>query len=136
MKKILNLKTGFTLVETLVALAIFIIAVLVVIQVFPVGLKSTIRSRDETMAINLLQSKIEDVTNQTYDDVINVSETRFSTDQADPYYKFQYQISVQYIKGDLTDSGTDLGLKKVTVFVFWPEFGQEKTLAGNYIKKK
>ncbi len=125
----LQTKSGFTLVEVLMALSVFVIAVVVIIQLFPTGLRSSRASKNETMAINLAQAGLESVKGTAYDDVTSESRTQVSSDP-----NFERESIVQFVDTNLETVGSDLGLKKITVTVFWQESGQEQEVSATYIK--
>ncbi|GAH03867.1 unnamed protein product [marine sediment metagenome] len=129
-------KLGFTLVEVLVALSVFIVAVVVIIQLFPVGLKSSRASKNETTAINLAQAGLESAKGTAYDYVISEFRTRVSLDPTSPFYNFEREPIVQFVDTNLDTSEVDLGLKKITVTVFWQESGQEQEVSATYIKSR
>ena len=133
---LLTAKSGFTLVEVLVALSVFIIAIIVIIQLFPVGLKSSISSKNETCAVNLAQAGLENIKGTAYDDVNGESRARISLDPADPFYKFERESIVQFVDTNLETIESDLGLKKIIVTVFWQESGQEQNVSATYIKSR
>ena len=130
----LQTKSGFTLLEVLVALSVFVIAVVVIIQLFPVGLKSSRASKNETTAINLAQAGLENAKGTAYNDVTSESRTRVSSDPTSPFYNFERESSVQFVDTNLDTSETDLGLKKITVTIFWQESGQEQEVSATYSK--
>ena len=128
--------SGFTLVEALLAIAILVIGVLGVIQLFPAGLNSTKMSKEETIATHLTQAKLEEYQAASYDSVASENRARVSSDPNDQNYKYERQSIVTYINGDLTQSESDIGLKKVIVSVFWQESGTEKNVSATYLKHK
>jgi len=127
---------GFTLIEALVAIAVLLIGILGVIQLFPAGLNSSRTSKEETMATNLAQGELEQYKNTEYDSISNISKTKYTTNQNDPNYKFDKQVEVIYVNSDLTQSATDTGLKKITVTISWQEKGQEKNFSATLLKHK
>jgi len=128
--------TGFTLIEALAAMAILVIAVLVIIQLFPAGLNVSRSSKNEIKAIDLAQGEIESIRDLAYADITNVARTRISSDQTSPYFIFEKEVIVSYVNGSLTTSEADLGLKKVTVNIYWPEGDQTKSISSDFIKHK
>jgi len=129
-------KAGFTLTEVLMAMAVLLIGVLGVIQLFPTGLNASRESKDETVATNLVQAKLENFKAANYDDIVNEDRAKVSTNPNDPSYKFDRQTQVQYVDTNLAQSTQDLGLKKIIVTVFWQENGQEKSVSATLLKNK
>ena len=135
-RKKLKIYTGFTLIEALVAMAVLLIGVLGVIQLFPAGLNSSKTSKEETMAANLVQGELEQYKNTEYDSIISIARTKYTSNQSDPNYKFDKQVDVIYVNSDLTQSTSDTGLKKITVIIYWQEKNQEKNVSATLLKHK
>ncbi|HBR13686.1 MAG TPA: hypothetical protein DD697_03200, partial [Candidatus Komeilibacteria bacterium] len=57
---------GFTLIETLIALAILTVAVLAIVQLFPLGLKAGQQAKNTTRATNLAQARMEELISESY----------------------------------------------------------------------
>ncbi|MFA6304679.1 MAG: type II secretion system protein [Patescibacteria group bacterium] len=113
-------QSGLTLVETLLALAIFTLAATYLVSLFPFGLKSAGMAEQETIAINLAQSKIEEIIGSKYSDVPTSVNTENSLTSIDPAFAgFSRITTVTYVDGNLAPSAQDLGLKKINVSVFW-----------------
>lgn len=124
------MKKSFTLTEVIVALGVFGIGVLGVSGFFATSSQTVKVGRMTTTASNLAQGVIDEELTQSYDALIvgNGSKTRFSADTNDPFYVYQKQVNVSYIDSNLNNSGTDLGLKKIEVFVYWPSGNTEKNI--------
>lgn len=130
MKNRFNLKSkAFTLTETIIAAAVLGIAIIAIMQVFPVGVKTAALSRQTTVAINLGQEVLEETTSQVFDDINAIAKTRVNADPGSPYYDYYKQVDVTFVDANMQDSGTDTGLKKVTVTIFWPDSGGEKQVS-------
>lgn len=129
-----NPKSGLTLVEALVATTVLLVGVIAVIQLFPTGLSAIRLSRNETMATNLVQGKIEDLKALPYANVNIETRAPVSANPASPYYHFERATQVSLIDGNLNPSILDVGLKKVIVTVYWSEKGQDQTISATYIK--
>lgn len=125
MLKLLNKKknqTGFTLLEAVIAILILVVGLSAIIQFFPFSLKIISDSKSLTTVSNIALLKIEELRSLDYDS-INVgtieSKQRVSTDPTSYLYDYQRQTVVETVDGNLNPSGSDLGLKKITVTVFW-----------------
>lgn len=143
MKKLYTIKKnylanrhGFTLVEVLVALSVFTIAVLVIIQLFPAGIQSVGLSTNEISATNLAQAALENAKGAAYDEVESKSRQPISTDPNNPFSRFDTELIVEYIDSNLNPAGSDLGLKKITVIIYWQDMGLEKNVTASYIKNR
>lgn len=119
---------GFTLIEVIVAIGIFGIGVLAIIGFYAISVQAIRNSRQVTTATALAQGIIEEKIAEPYDSLI-VGEglkEAFSTDSADPTYLYQKKVDISLINQDLAASGTDLGLKKIDVYVYWQGPSEEK----------
>lgn len=76
------LSPGFTLVEILIAMAVFLIGVVAIIGVFPEGLKTTSKSVDDTVAGYVVQSIRDALVDSIRRNVNDVEEPAGDTDQA------------------------------------------------------
>ena len=112
---------GFTLIETLIALAILMIAVLSIVQLFPLGLKASYQAKNLSLATNLAQARLEELISDNYDNLavgITTEDTLSSIDS--DFSSFIRVTEIIYVDGNLNSSIQDLGLKKVVVYVSWP----------------
>jgi prepilin-type N-terminal cleavage/methylation domain-containing protein len=113
---------GFTLIESAVAIAILTIGLFAVIQFFPLSIEVIGNSQRTTTASNLGLSKIEELNGLAYDDLtVGVFEIkqRVSNDPNNYLYNYQRQVDIETLDSDLNPSASDLGLKEITVTVFW-----------------
>lgn len=118
--KTINQQLGLTLVETLLALAIVTLAVTFLVSLFPYGLKTAALSQEETMAAFLAQAKIEELISANYAEVPTQTtvESNLSSVDAD-FTGFSRTTVVSYVDGNLNPYQSDLGLKKISVTVYW-----------------
>jgi len=129
---------GFTLIEATVAIMILVVGLLAVIQFFPFALRITGDSQNLTTASNVALSKIEELKEFTYDNISTgtiETKQRVSTDPDNYLYHYQRQTDIEYIDSYFNTSGADVGLKKITVTVFWqsPISSEEKSLKINTV---
>ncbi len=116
--------TGFTLIEVTVAMAIFILVIIGIIQMFPVGIQIRKSAEQATVASNLAAAKIESLVSMPYEDII-VGEieprTHVSPLPSDPFYEYERQTLVTYVdpNNNLTETVSDLGMKKIKTTVYW-----------------
>jgi len=132
--KLFKIKSGLTLIEVLLAMSILTIGILAVIQLFPLGLNMSRLNKNETIAINLAQAKMEEIRANSYDDIINEDKNRISTNPDNPYYNFKRQTEVTFVNENLETVESDSGLKKITVSIYWPEQGEEKSISQTSLK--
>lgn len=113
---------GFTIIEAMIAIAVLTMGILVLVKIFPLALKISRSAEQSTIAMNLAQSKAEELFFLDYDSInIGIIETksRLSDDPDDPFYQYQRQTIVEYVDSDLQSSVSDTGMKKITIAVFW-----------------
>jgi len=113
---------GFTIIEGAIAIIILLIGLLSVIEFFPFALKIINDSKRTTVAANLTMSKLEEVIALSYDEItVGTMEVkhRMSDDPGDYLYTYQRQTVIDYVDENLAVSASDIGLKKITVRVFW-----------------
>lgn len=121
--------SGFSLIEGLVAVSIAAVALIATMSAFPLVIKSNKRTEFESMASTYAKAKIETLLTTSYDEIntgtIEVK-TRLSADPQNPAYNFERQTVVQLVNSNLTPTVIDVGLKKITVTVYWKD-----NLSGN-----
>lgn len=114
--------SGFTLLETIIAITVISIGLFSIIKIFPLVLKISKSSEQTTVAVNLAQSKLEELFSLGYESiVVGTVETkhRLASDSANPFYYYQRQTVVEYVDNNLSHSASDTGIKKITSSVFW-----------------
>lgn len=113
---------GFTLIEATIAIFVLIIGLTAVTQLFPFSLKISGDSQNITTASVIALEKIEEMRASNYDDItvgtIEVKH-RMSADPTNYLYNYQRETAVAAVDGNLNNSPTDVGLKKIIVTVFW-----------------
>ena len=115
-------KTGFTLIEVMIAIFILIIGIVAVLNIFPLGLQIRAGAEMAAIASWLGQEKIEEVTSIPYSD-IPVEPIEPKHFLPSPYNKYERETIVSCVQGtDLSGVSCDsqpTPLKKVKVTVFW-----------------
>ncbi|MFH1326149.1 MAG: prepilin-type N-terminal cleavage/methylation domain-containing protein [Candidatus Falkowbacteria bacterium] len=126
----IHTQEGFTLIEVLVSLGIITLVLVALLSVFPFTLRVSQASADETKAVYLAQTSLEQNISLSYDDLgigIIEAKARLSEDTASWLYNFQRQTTVEYLDIDFNVVIEDSGLKKITTTVFWNyNFGGEE----------
>ncbi|MFA6410364.1 MAG: prepilin-type N-terminal cleavage/methylation domain-containing protein [Candidatus Buchananbacteria bacterium] len=135
-------KKGFSLIEATVSIMILAIGLLAVMNFFPFAIKIFSDSQNQTIASNIALAKIEELRSLNYDQItVGTIETkqRISNDPSSYLYDYWRETTVQTIDSNFSNSATDLGLKKITVKVFWDspiskneKFIQILSTASNY----
>ncbi len=98
-------KSGFTLLEVLIALLVFTSGVIVMMGLFSRGLVSAADAEDTTIAMNLAQRRMEEIKNLDFTGIVSEAKAPVSG-----FPGFQREVAV-------TAPETDL--KQVTVTVSW-----------------
>ena len=118
----LNLKGGFTLIETMVSFFIFSMVFISLAYSFPRSLMINKNAENSTKASYLAQSQLEYLNSLGYSNIATGTievKHRLSADQTSYLYFFQRQTEVQNIDSNLQNALTDTGLKKITVTVYY-----------------
>lgn len=111
-----------SLVETMVALLILMVAFISLVQSFPFSQTMIKTAENSTKAAYLAQNELEQLLALNYDNIpVGTVEAkqRLSADPADYLYFFQRQTTVSYLDGDWQASSTDTGMKKISVIVYY-----------------
>jgi prepilin-type N-terminal cleavage/methylation domain-containing protein len=122
-------KSGFSLIEGLVAISIAAVALLAIISAFPLVIKSNKRTEFESMASTYAKAKMETMLTTSYDEINTgtvEARIRLSADLQNPAYNFERQTVVQLVDSNLNQTVTDIGLKKIIITVYWKDI-----LSGN-----
>ncbi|MDD5433529.1 MAG: prepilin-type N-terminal cleavage/methylation domain-containing protein [Candidatus Pacebacteria bacterium] len=108
---------GFTLIEVLVALSVITIGLVVVLQIFPIGLSVENLNQMETQAVFAAQDKIEALSVKSFGEL--VIGTVVESSLGAPYEKFARETKITNVDSNLQEVSFATGLKKVEVKVAW-----------------
>ncbi|MCX6784807.1 MAG: prepilin-type N-terminal cleavage/methylation domain-containing protein [Candidatus Komeilibacteria bacterium] len=108
-------KSGFTLIETLVALFVLSLGLLAVLMVFPFISKQLNLAEQTTQASFLAQAKIENLISQPYEQVA-IGQTNENSLPGN-FATFKRLVTITYVDADLNPAQNDTGLKKIVVTV-------------------
>lgn len=108
---------GFTLIETLVALAVITIGLVVVLQVFPFGFSVERNSQLETQATLCAQEKIESLLSKSFSE-LSIG-TVVESSLPIPFERFSRTIKTSFVDASLQESGSATALKKIEATVSW-----------------
>lgn len=124
-------KRGFTILELMVALVLFSVGMLSVVQVFPANRKLLTQTANMTQATLLAQEQLEIVLTEPYADLTTgtyAARAAVSSDTSSPFSLYDRRIDVAYINPANRQVGTsDQGMKRVTVTIYWTERSVERT---------
>ncbi len=128
---------GLTILETVVAIAVLMICIFGIINIFPWSLQISKSASLRTIATNLGQEKIEEIIALDYEEIgTGTIETRhrLGSDVSDPFYSFERETSVIFVDSDIVESVPDMGMKKITITVYWTtQLGGDKNLQIVYL---
>lgn len=128
----INNKEGFTLIEVLIAIAIIVIGILGILSIFPSSARLEKSSQIVTVATYLAQEKIEEIISKSYRDSEMSTGTVVESYGSIPGFERYKRITVINCYDPLSSAttGSDLGIKKIEVSLFWetPFGGPEKEL--------
>jgi prepilin-type N-terminal cleavage/methylation domain-containing protein len=120
-KQYLNEK-GMSLVEIMVAFSILSVAFMAISYSFPFGLTINKSAESSTIASFLAQDKVEEIISLGYDNtnVGNIEVRHKLSDNEDDYrFVYEREANISYVDSDLNYSLNDVGLKKISVTVYY-----------------
>ena len=117
-------KRGISLIEIIVAVGLLALLIFGAMTLVPRSLTMAKRAEYTTSAVNLAQAQMEMVLARDYQTLpggIYETRQRLSSNPADYLYALERQTQITLVRlSDLTETGTDEGLKRITVIVFYP----------------
>lgn len=122
------------------ALSLFMVGMVSILQIFPINRRYLTQSAQTTRAVYTAQEQIERLRAEPYDELTTGTyEARqaMSATAGDPYTEIERQTVIALIDSNRAVTQTDVGLKRVTVTVYWLENGQERSYQlATYVYKK
>jgi len=115
-------KQGFTLIEATIAIAVLVVGIWSIMNFFPFGVRIIGDAQHTTTATSIALSQIEVIQAQDYDTVsTGTIETKeaISSDPASYLHGYQRETIVELIDSNFDVTETDVGLKRITVIVYW-----------------
>jgi len=124
-------RRGFTFVELLVALSLFMIGMVSILLIFPLNRRFLLQSSNATQAVTLAQEEIEQVCAVDYSDLtIGTYEANESmgTSSTDPLSQYTRTTTVTIVDSSQNaiatqDTAHDVGIKRIDATVYWNEHG-------------
>lgn len=113
---------GMSLLEVMVSFSILSLTFIALMQSFPVSLAINKTSENAAKAAYLAQAKLEELNSLGYGNISTgtiEAKHRLADNPTDYLYYFQRQTTVSLVDGNLADSASDLGLKKISVTVYY-----------------
>jgi prepilin-type N-terminal cleavage/methylation domain-containing protein len=114
---------GFSLIEALVATAILTIGLMAIVGTFPFSIKANKGSELSSLASSYARTQLEAMLTTPYDSLsVGTIEARhhLAADSSDPIYVLERESVISLVDANLTNSITDIGMKKIAVTVYWP----------------
>lgn len=123
------MKEGFTLIELLIAIILAATGLMVLMQIMGVAIFADSDLEYSLVALNLANEKLEELKDDGYNHA-NLS-TGTHTESSISGFDFvdQRQWTVGYVDANLVPSGSDTGLKDITVEVQWTQKGSTQSVA-------
>lgn len=111
---------GFTLIESLVAVFILSVGIVAVLQAFPLGTYIQKTSQLSTIALVLSQGKMEETISLSYSNLL-IGTIEEDYDSNSDFPSFRRLTKISYFDPDNPSivPGSDLGIKKIEITVFW-----------------
>lgn len=134
-------KNGLGLVEVVISMAVITVGLLGLLMAFGRGAGFGKTVQDQSPAWEFAQAKIEELAGLTYENVpagTIEDRVRMSASTADYFYNFTRSALVELVSQNLAPSGSDVGLKKITVSVYFPAgyAATEQEVKLVYLKSK
>ena len=126
---------GFTFLELLIAISLFVVGMVSVLQIFPLNRRYLAQSSATTQAAFLAQEEVEQIHAVSYDNQSVGSSPAYEARHALAPYDgdastalFERQTVINYVDpaASYAVTATDTGFKRVTVSVFWQENGNTR----------
>ena len=124
-------KPGFTFLELLIALSLFSVGMISVLQVFPINRRLLVQTTGTSQAAFLAQEQLELLRSTAYASLtVGTYQARASIvdDEDSPLHQFERQTVVNYINDSYQVSNSDLRLKRILLTIYWTEHNVDRQL--------
>lgn len=126
-------RSGFTLIEVLIALAVFSVGTLSVVTIASksqlLNNTGTVRTQAALLAQEGLESALAAGYSALPTDQLFLDESSLSAIGPE-YSYFKRQVRVNYVDGSLATSNTDTGLKLITATITWDDRAKDGSNAA------
>ncbi len=122
-------RRGFTFLELLVALTLFLVGMVSVLQIFPLNRRLLNQTSQTTQAVFLAQEEIEKVRSNDYTALpagTYAARTAVTSDTTSPLSIFDKQVVIVQVDTNRATTVTDTGIRRVDVTIFWTETSVER----------
>lgn len=113
---------GFSLMEIIVAFGVLALGLISLAGAFPFGVKINKESENQSSASYVAQQKLEELISMPYSEIATGTiETRHAvtSDPVSDLFRFDRETIINLVDINLQSTTTDLGLKKITVNVYY-----------------
>ena len=124
-------RPGFTFLELLIALTLFLVGMVSIVQIFPANRRLLSQNDHMTQATFLAQETVEQLLAVNYDSLTTgtyIARSAVPNSAGTELAAFERQVVVEYLDTDRNVTNTDLGLKQITVTMYWQEYKREQTI--------
>lgn len=124
-------RRGFTFLELLIALTLFIFGMVSLLQIFPANRKLLKQTASTTQATFLAQEQLELLKDDAYASLTTgtyIARGVVSSDTSSPFNAYEREVVVSYVNpSTFASSGSDMGIKKIVVTIYWTEGSVSRT---------
>lgn len=113
-------KRGFSLIEALIAISVLAVGIVALLEAFPLGAHLQNSAQMTNVGVQLAQAKMEELNSLSYGDLsIGTITEDYGFDSDFPTFKRETVIDLFDPNNTSTPPGSDLGIKKIEISVFW-----------------
>ena len=121
-------RKALTLIETTIAIFVLLVGVVSILQLYPVGLKTSRFSYHLSVASALAQGKAEEMLAKNFEEVTSVPRTTVDSSPSSPFHLYDWEAKVSWVdpNNNLAESQTKTQIKRIEIIIYWKEGGQSK----------
>lgn len=116
------MKSGFTLIEIIVAIFILTVGIYGILSMFPFSMKIIRSSEMNASALYLVQQKMESEVSSSYQSL--AVGTGIENSLPSPFSAYTRETKISYVDptNNMIETQNDMGIKKIEVKVSWNSF--------------